>query len=87
MPRPPLFSLEITSHAGAPLHPPSLPPSRPALTPRPLASPLCAGELMYSTSPSFFVDVPLRLLESALTSLEGLAELDVFDMVRAMTTR
>ena len=38
---------------------------------------------MYSTSPSFFVDVPLRLLDSALTSLEGLAELDVFDMARA----
>ena len=37
---------------------------------------------MYSTSPSFFVDVPLRLLDSALTSLEGLAELDVFDMAR-----
>ena len=43
MPRPPLFSLEITSHAGAPLslHPPSLP--IPALSasshPRPLASP------------------------------------------------
>ena len=42
---------------------------------------------MYSTSPSFFVDVPLRLLDSALTSLEGLAELDVFDMARADDSR